>query len=146
MINTAAASYTWENVADYDFVFRHLMAENRQHSWAKTYMQMWNLALRDPVSGGGNNGVNGCNNATPVSNWHDRCCWKFNKNKCNDKNCSYDHRCMYCGRWGHSAQNSFKKNGNKNGNKTVGNQRRENNNSSPNIRRHHKQSPKHDRN
>ena len=35
VINTAASSYVWDNVANYDFTFRHLMAENPQRSWAK---------------------------------------------------------------------------------------------------------------
>ena len=34
VINTAAASYNWENVAYYDFTFRHLMAEHLQRSWS----------------------------------------------------------------------------------------------------------------
>ena len=27
------------------------MAMNLQHSWTKTYNQMWNLAMRNPISG-----------------------------------------------------------------------------------------------
>ena len=49
VINTAAASYMWDNVASYDFTFRHLMAFNPKRSWAKTYNQMWNLCMKDPL-------------------------------------------------------------------------------------------------
>ena len=49
VINTAASSYTWENVYNYDITFRHLMAFNPQRSWAVTYNQMWNLSMRDPI-------------------------------------------------------------------------------------------------
>ena len=49
VINTAAASYCWDNVANYDFTFRHLMEYNPQQSWATTYNQMWNLSMRDPL-------------------------------------------------------------------------------------------------
>ena len=34
VINTAAASYAWDNVASYDINFRHLMAFNLDRSWA----------------------------------------------------------------------------------------------------------------
>ena len=44
-INTAARSYQWENVANYDVTFRHLMAQYPTRSWAKIYNQMWNLAM-----------------------------------------------------------------------------------------------------
>ena len=49
VINTAASSYLWENVYNYDITFRHLMAFNPQRSWAVTYNQMWNLSMRDPI-------------------------------------------------------------------------------------------------
>ena len=49
VINTAASSYMWENVYNYDITFRHLMAFNPQRSWAVTYNQMWNLSMRDPL-------------------------------------------------------------------------------------------------
>ena len=37
VINTAAATYIWDNVANYDYTFRHLMEFNPNRSWAKTY-------------------------------------------------------------------------------------------------------------
>ena len=49
VINTAAASYSWENVSSYDYTFRHLMEFNPKRSWATTYNQMWNLSMRDPL-------------------------------------------------------------------------------------------------
>ena len=55
-INTAAAAYNWENVAFYDYTFRQLMAQKPWHSWAKTYNQGWNLALK------GTNFYNSANN------------------------------------------------------------------------------------
>ena len=133
VINTAAASFIWDNVADYDFVFRQLMAENPERSWAKTYTQMWTLAMRDRVipknnynggnnyNGKGNGYGNGSHNSGSNSSsnngnnnhtdWRDRCCWKFNRSKCEDKNCKWDHRCKYCGGWkSHGSQNCNKKN------------------------------------
>ena len=55
MINTAAATYNWDNVANYDYTFRHLMEFNPGRSWANTYNQMWNLSMKDPISK--NNGI-----------------------------------------------------------------------------------------
>ena len=49
VINTAATSYSLENVYNYDIMFRHLMAFNPQCSWAVTYNQMWNLSMKDPL-------------------------------------------------------------------------------------------------
>ena len=49
-INSAALSYQWDNVALCDFTFRQLMAEKLWRSWAKTYTQGWNLALKEPIN------------------------------------------------------------------------------------------------
>ena len=49
VINVAAASYHWDNVASYDLTFKQLMAFKPHRSWAKTYNQGWNLAMRDPM-------------------------------------------------------------------------------------------------
>ena len=57
VINLAATSYTWDNVASYDYTFRQLMSEYPDRSWALIYNQMWNLAMRDPISRGGGVGA-----------------------------------------------------------------------------------------
>ena len=49
IINMAAASYVWEDVAYYDYTFRQLMAQNPDRSWAKIYNQIWNLSMRNPI-------------------------------------------------------------------------------------------------
>ena len=53
VINTAASSYLWDNVYNYNITFRHLMAFNPQRSWAVTYNQMSNLSMRNPIPKGG---------------------------------------------------------------------------------------------
>ena len=55
IINTAASSYAWENVAFYDYTFRQLMERKPSRSWAKIYTQMWNLAMTDHLNRGQNN-------------------------------------------------------------------------------------------
>ena len=95
VINSAAASYHWENVAEYDYTFCQLMSTYPARSWAKTYLQAWNLCMRDPIS-------RNVSNTQRNSVNRDNNCWLFNKGKCNDKNCTRgDHRCSYCGKWGH---------------------------------------------
>ena len=49
VINSAASTYTWDNVASYDYMFRQLMACNPARSWANIYLQMWNLTMRDVI-------------------------------------------------------------------------------------------------
>ena len=49
VINSAASTYTWENVANYNFTFRQLMECNPARSWANIYLQMWNLTMRDTL-------------------------------------------------------------------------------------------------
>ena len=45
VINTAATTFMWDNVYEYDVTFRHLMPFNLNRSWAVTYNQMWNLCI-----------------------------------------------------------------------------------------------------
>ena len=47
-INTAVTNFAWENVAYYDYTFRQMMSQNPLPSWAKTYTQLWNIALCTP--------------------------------------------------------------------------------------------------
>ena len=109
VINTAAASYTWENVCYYDLTFRRLMHEKPHRSWAKMYIQVWNLAMCDPIlkntNKQGYTNFHSNSNSTH-SDWRDRCCWRFNRGeKCKKWNCRFDHRCNNCGSWSHCAVN-----------------------------------------
>ena len=99
-INVAASSYHWDNVAQYDLTFRQLMAFKPNRSWAKTYYQGWNLAMRDPLgvchnqNPGTSRYVNNYNNAGQgkARDWRNDCCWKYNKNWCKrGKECNFDH-------------------------------------------------------
>ena len=105
VINTAAASYAWENVMYYNFTFRQLMSERPNRSWAKTYNQLWNLAMCEPITKSSYHGpaVKSSTNSN-YNDWHDRCCWRFNRGeKCKKWNCRFDHRCRNCGSWNHDS-------------------------------------------
>ena len=99
VILTAASSYLWENVAEYDFPFRQLMSNYPQCSWAKIYGQMWNLAMRDPLQKVGFRGSKrNNNNSANTASGRDRYCWGFNKGKCKKSaaDCDWEHQCRYC--------------------------------------------------
>ena len=83
IINLAASSYSWENVACYDYTFRQLMHHYPSRSWSTIYHQMWSLAMRDPISRNGFAARNSSGGGDHQQrSQRDNNCWKFNKNKC----------------------------------------------------------------
>ena len=114
VINTAASSYAWDNVYNYDITFRHLMAFNPHRSWSVVYNQMWNLSMRDPLpknQGGkyfqfhGSNQGNGSNRQQHQGGSKQNgekkkpdYCWNFNKGiPCKfGKRCRFIEKCSYC--------------------------------------------------
>ena len=80
-INLTAGSFAWENVYYYDITFRQMMAEKPQHSWAKTYSQLWHAAMCDPLPKVHQNGNNSAANVKQ-GDWRDSCCWHYNHGKC----------------------------------------------------------------
>ena len=111
VINTAPSSFQWENVAHYDFTFRQLMHANPNHSWGKTYTQLWNIAMKDPIHHSSNNYSSAGNESGRVTyrDWCDNCCWRYNRGKLKKWNCKFDCRCNYCGAYNHASINCFKK-------------------------------------
>ena len=103
-------SYNWDNVYNYDIVFRQLMEFNPNRSWAVTYNQMWNLSMTNPItqgqsrrSGGGGNhpcgsNSNNSNHGAGYAKKKIDYCWSFNKGaKCKfGKKCKFIERCSYC--------------------------------------------------
>ena len=121
VIHTAASSYIWENVANYDYVFRHLMQFNPNRNWGKIYTQVWNLSMKDPINKfGKSNNSNWSGNAgqggpartgnsapkTPKNKSGDYC-WSWNRGiKCKySRNCKYIERCGYCDASNHGKYN-----------------------------------------
>ena len=136
VINMAAATYIWDNVANYDFTFRHLMAFNPVRSWAKTYNQMWNLLMKDPIPpkthqnhrgsvnvgstfvskyAGGNQFVNNSGTQVSAKKKKSTYCWYFN---CGEpckygKKCHFTEKCSYCDSPDHTVLSCPKLVGNK---------------------------------
>ena len=110
IINTAATTYSWENVAFYDVTFRQLMEKKPHRSLAKIYTQMCNIALTDHINrNNSGNSFAGPNKSgggrQKHGDWHDKCCWRFNKGKCTKWNCRFEHHCSTkdCGAYSHPA-------------------------------------------
>ena len=117
VINTASMSYNWDNIYNYDIVFRQLMEFNPNRSWAVTYNQMWNLSMTNPISqntaprrnfsngSGGHNLSNNNGNKRKIDY-----CWSFNKGvKCKfGKKCKFIERCSYCDDASHGVVNCNK--------------------------------------
>ena len=113
-IHHAATKYTWENVYYYDITFRRMMEKNPNRSWAKTFGQMWNMALCDPLPKHHQTNWNGSGNGAGQGQVGKRgnkgICWRFNRGICNYKDCKYPHRCTYCGGNNHGAFECYRKN------------------------------------
>ena len=113
VIHSAAGSHPWEDVAYYDFTFRHLMATKPWRSWGKAYLQGCNLALNNSTTSNFQKvGLTGNHSQQQAArDWKEDCCWKYNKNRCKNtaSSCRYDHRCTYCGVWNHSFVNCRKR-------------------------------------
>ena len=137
VIHSAASTFQWDNVAYYDFTFRQMMHNRPNRKWNKTYIQLWQLAMQDPIvkstraannnfqSGKNFSGFESSNsNLTNQTqkrhrSWKDNCCWKFNRTgKCDRINCSFDNRCSFCDAWNSHGFNTCKKRDGDKGDKT----------------------------
>ena len=115
VIHTIANHYVWDNVYLYDKDFRLHMSRNPSRNWSLILQQSWALRLRDRLSSNqfGNFNNNGGNNRSK----NNEPCRRFNRGHCNfGSNCRYEHRCTYCGKFGHGAVNCRKAIADRNGN------------------------------
>lgn len=112
-IQAASNVYIWENVASYDRVFRRLMHDNPGRNWGLIFQQAWTLELRTPLPFllSGNQNKRGGNNNNSSQRGLKEACRKFNNTgKCSfGQSCRYDHRCTFCGKFGHGEIKCHKK-------------------------------------
>ena len=117
VINTASMSYNWDNIYNYDMVFRQLMEFNTKRSWAVTYNRMWNLSMTNPLVN--NHGHNQAQRrySNPGGSFNQQgqkrkidYCWSFNKGlRCKfGKKCKFIERCSYCDAASHGVVNCDK--------------------------------------
>ena len=111
VIFTAAQSFTWDNVYQYDKEFRLHMANFPQRSWSVILQQAWTMCLKDRIRfeqgyGPKNNTNNNKSKREP--------CKRFNHGLCTaGLSCKYDHCCTVpeCGKFGHGAHICRKRQG-----------------------------------
>ena len=119
--NSAASTYLWDYVANYDYTFRQLMSCNPSRSWAKIYNQMWNLSMKDFIprnSFGGSarrdhsqdsHSANGGSFSAKKSR-KPKYCWAYNRGNCKDSSrCKFVHRRSYCDVEDHANNTCIKK-------------------------------------
>ena len=104
VIHTIALAYTWENMYMYDREFRLHMARNPHRSWAMKLQQAWSLRLHDRI---GVNQQTRFQPTTPTSGNRAKIgepCRRFNRGRCHyGSNCKFEHRCLFCWKFGHPA-------------------------------------------
>ena len=100
VINTAAQSFTWDNVYRYDRKFRKHLSKFPSRSWSVILQQAWTMCLKDRYGNGDRNRGNDRNKKRRDI------CWKFNQGKCSyGLSCKFDHRCTLCLKFGHGSHN-----------------------------------------
>ena len=115
IIHSAVQNFIWDNVYCYDKEFRIHLSNFPQLSWSVILQQAWSLYLKDRIShrsdGGGYSMISDHNKKGGSSSKSKKdICNCFNAGKCiAGFNCKYDHRCKYCGMFGHGEHICHKK-------------------------------------
>ena len=112
VIHSISLIYVWENIYSYDKEFRMHISQHPERSWAVILQQAWAMKLHDCIyrsdSQGNaasftpNNYKSGNSNAKGTGNKYNDHCKRYNRGKCNlSSACAYDHKCLYCNKFGH---------------------------------------------
>ena len=109
-ISRGASLFAWENVYQYDYLFRQKIGKKPYLSWARTNTQMWVTLMITPINRSNNNG-NNQGSGGGKKDWREIACWRFNRNKCNRSasECKFEHRCSLCGSFSHIYSQCSKK-------------------------------------
>ena len=117
VIHSISTTYVWDNVYAYDKEFRLHVSKHPERSWAVILQQAWSMRLKDRIynnnhsnnsSNSGNGGFspgyrsenNGNGNGKTKS---DEACKRFNRGFCKfGSTCKFDHKCLFCGKFGHT--------------------------------------------
>ena len=103
IIHNASQTFVWDNVYSYD----KDIAVFPSCSWGIILQQAWIFRLKEKLRG--EHGHSQGHVASSEGNKYetvnrDRLCHRFNKGKSTyGANCKFDHRCKYCGKWGHGV-------------------------------------------
>ena len=101
LIHTASLSFTWDNVYRYDKEFRMHLSNFPQRNWGVILQQAWSVYLKDRIVKYDKYDKQGHAQGQGKKK---EICKHFNKGKCNRGfRCSFDHRCLGCGKFGHGV-------------------------------------------
>ena len=110
IIHSIAQTYVWQNVYDYDKEFRLHIARHLDHNWSAILQQAWSMKLRDRIGARESQFTQPYLQNTPIV--HNSTgnknkspyeyCKRFNRGKCDlGSACKYEHKCLYCNKFGH---------------------------------------------
>ena len=103
LIHTAASTFVWANVYNYDRHFRLFLSKHSERKWGIILQQAWMIYLCEKIPHSNQNPTNRPS-SSDGSRRTGKICYKFNKGRCNfGYNCKFDHRCGICMRFGHGA-------------------------------------------
>ena len=116
VIHTISSTYIWENVYLYDKDFRIHMGNYPSRGWNVVLQHAWNLRLKthrsadngNPTTSGYHSGsTNNYNNHNHNHNKNNTSnggeCRRYNRGRCSFGNtCRYEHKCLYCHKFGHA--------------------------------------------
>ena len=95
IIANAATTFVWDNVAQYDYTFRKLMAKHPNRNWGRTCQQMWTIYMKE-------HNTKSQTQSSGKKSLKEICCWKYNRRRCDKGSaCRYEHRCSFCGSYSH---------------------------------------------
>ena len=107
LIHTASLSYVWDNVYSYDKDFRLHLSCFPSRSWSIILQQAWAICLKDRIRV--ENHYHGSNFSREKVNQKDNTFRRFSKGRCTfGASCKFEHRCKYCGKYGHGIHNCRK--------------------------------------
>ena len=129
-IHSASTSFQWENVVNYDYHFRKVMAQKPARCWGTTNTHLWTYYLRDNLK---TNQLELSKNKfrkdKDESSRRDvKYCWKYNRHKCSRsaRECRFEHRCSYCDSSNHIYLGCPKRNKNESSDSKENDQKNQN--------------------
>lgn len=113
IIQTAALTYPWESVYNYDIAFRDIKTDHSDRMWSMICQHTWSLEIGEPSSKLAFQGASlGANNSGTTRGQTRKVCWRFNKGKCVfGAACEFDHRCSVCGGRSHGRSTCYRRGG-----------------------------------
>ena len=124
IIHSISLTYVWDNVYAYDKDFRLHIGRHPKHSWGIILQQAWAMRLKDKIVKSDYHSFQNHNRSRGTSNERgngqdgspdfkgidvNRICRRFNHGRCSfGQTCQFEHRCLYCFKFGHNIFNCRK--------------------------------------